>query len=98
YEGAISNALAAATTNEKLERKEDWWRNQILLLQLETVATNHSPEKRFEELQPRTQEISNKSLRGAFWNELALWQQKGGESARAAETFSRAQSEYEALK
>ena len=98
YEGAITNGLAAAAANEKLGRKEEWWRNQILLLQLEAVATNHSPEKRFEELQPRLQEVGDRSLRGAFWNELALWQQKGGENERAAETFGRAQSEYEATK
>jgi tetratricopeptide (TPR) repeat protein len=98
YEGAISNALAATAGNEKLGRKEEWWRNQILLLQLEAVATNHFPERRFEELQPRLQEVGHRSLRGAFWNELALWQQKGGENERAAETFGRAQSEYEATK
>ncbi|HMJ65932.1 MAG TPA: hypothetical protein VK615_11330 [Candidatus Binatia bacterium] len=98
FEGAITNGLAAAAANEKLGRKEEWWRNQILLLQLEAVTTNHSPERRFEELQPRLQEVSNRSLRGAFWNELALWQQKHGENEPAAETFARAQSEYEAAK
>jgi tetratricopeptide (TPR) repeat protein len=98
YEGALTNALAAAAANEKLGRKEEWWRNQVLLLQMESIATNHSPAKRFEELQPRLQEVGNRSLRGAFWNELALWQQKRAENEHAAETFARAQSEYEGAK
>src|SRR5688572_19890663 len=42
YETSYSNALAAAQINEVLGRKEDWWRNQILLLQLEDLQTNRS--------------------------------------------------------
>jgi tetratricopeptide (TPR) repeat protein len=98
YDGAISNALAAAKLNETLGRKQEWWQNQILLLQLEATATNRSPENRFQELQSRVQEVGNRSVRGAFWNELALWQQKRGEADHAAETFGRAQTEYESAR
>src|SRR5688572_553929 len=35
FDTARTNALAAAELNEKLARKNEWWHNQILLLQLE---------------------------------------------------------------
>jgi tetratricopeptide (TPR) repeat protein len=93
-EGALTNATRAAELNEKVGRTNEWWRNQILLLQLEALATNRSPESRFEQLQPGVQ-AANPAIRGAFWNELGLWQQKQGELEGANETFSRAQDEYE---
>jgi tetratricopeptide (TPR) repeat protein len=98
YDSAISNAVAAARLNERSGHAQEWWGNQILLLQLEATGTNRSPEKRFGELESRLQEINNRSLRGAFWNELALWQQKRGDSDRAGETFGRAQTEYQSAK
>jgi tetratricopeptide (TPR) repeat protein len=98
YDSAISNAVAAARLNETSGHAQEWWRNQILLLQLEATGTNRSPEKRSGELELRLQEVSNRSLRGAFWNESALWQQKRGDFNRAAETFGRAQTEYESAR
>ena len=95
FDSAISNALAAAEINEALMRKEDWWRNQILLLQLEDLQTNASPAERLDRLLPRIGEAVDPSTRGAFWNELALWQQGEGKLDEAAETFLRAQSEYQ---
>ena len=94
FETAVSNALAAAEINERLGRKEDWWRNQILLLQLEDLQTNRSPVERLEKLTPRIAESTDPNTRGAFWNELGLWQQREGKLDEAAETFQRAQGEY----
>jgi tetratricopeptide (TPR) repeat protein len=95
FDSATSNALAAAELNETLGRKEDWWRNQILLLQLEDLQTNRSPAERLERLLPRVAESNDPDTRGAFWNELGLWQQKDGKLDEAAETFVRAQGEYQ---
>jgi len=95
YETAFSNALAAAQINEALGRKEDWWRNQILLLQIEDLQTNGSPAERLDRLVPRIAESNDPGTRGAFWNELGLWQQREKKLDEAAETFLRAQSEYE---
>ena len=94
FDSAISNALAAAEINEGLGRKEDWWRNQILLLQLEDLQTNRSSGERLERLTPRITESTDPNTRGAFWNELGLWKQREGKLDEAAETFERAQSEY----
>lgn len=95
FDNAISNALAAAEINEALGRKEDWWRNQILLLQLEDLQTNRSPADRLERLLPRVAESNDPGTRGAFWNELGLWQQKEKKLEEAGETFVRAQGEYQ---
>jgi tetratricopeptide (TPR) repeat protein len=94
FDSAVSNALAAAEINEGLARKEDWWRNQILLLQVEDLQTNRSPGKRLERLTPRIAESTDPNTRGAFWNELGLWKQREGKLDEAAETLQRAQSEY----
>jgi tetratricopeptide (TPR) repeat protein len=98
YDSAVSNALAAVAINESLGRKQDWWRNQILLLQLEDLQTNRSPAARLDQLQPRIAEVNDPATRGAFWNELGLWQQRQGDLAKAAETFLQAQSEYASAK
>ena len=94
FESAVSNALAAAEINEGLGRKEEWWRNQILLLQLEDLQTNRSPAERLERLTPRIAESTDPNTRGAFWNELGLWKQREGKLDEAAETLQRAQGEY----
>lgn len=95
FGSAISNALAAAEINEALGRKEDWWRNQILLLQLDDLQTNRSPAQRLEHLLPRISEASEAGTRAAFWNEVGLWQHREGKLDDAEEAFLRAQSEYE---
>jgi tetratricopeptide (TPR) repeat protein len=93
YDSAISNALAAAELNEGL--KEEWWRNQILLLQLEDLDTNRSPAVRLERLRATIKELNDPVTRGAFWNELALWQHREGQLEEAGATLIQAQAEYE---
>lgn len=95
YDDAISNALAAAEINEGLGRKQDWWRNQVLLLQLEDLHANQSPAARLERLLPTIKESNDPTTRGAFWNEMGLWQHRQSQLDAAAESFTRAQSEYE---
>ena len=94
FDSAVSNAVAAAEINEGLGRKEDWWRNQILLLQLEDLQTNGAPGERLERLTPRISESKDPNTRGAFWNEVGLWKQREGKLDEAAEILQRAQAEY----
>jgi tetratricopeptide (TPR) repeat protein len=87
----------AASLNDKLGRKEEWWRNQIALLQLEArLQKTNALEMRFEKLTPMAGELRNRSLQGLFLNELALWQQTRGDSEKAAETFQRAGEHFQA--
>jgi tetratricopeptide (TPR) repeat protein len=95
YDSAISNALAAAEINDALGRTDEWWRNQVLLLQLEDLDTNRSPAARLEQLRPGVERLNDAVIRGAFWNELGLWQHSGGQLDEAAASFLRAQAEYE---
>ena len=98
FDSARTNALAAAELNERLGRKNEWWHNQILLLQIESVTTNHSLAQRFKDLEPRLPEISEPSSRAAFLNELGLWQHKEKQFDSGGESFTRAQQEYAAAR
>lgn len=98
FDTAVSNATVAAQLNQKLKRTDEWWRNQILLLQLEALATNASPAARFDKLLPRVREANDPAIPAALWNELGLWQHRAGELDKAVESLSRAQAEYQAAK
>jgi tetratricopeptide (TPR) repeat protein len=97
YDSAISNALAAAEINDTLKRADEWWRNQVLLLQLEDLDTNRSPAARLDQLRPGVEGLKDAVIRGAFWNELGLWQHREGQLDDAAASFIRAQAEYESV-
>ncbi len=98
FASASSNALSAAALNDKLGRTNEWWRNQLLLVQLEASMTNRSPETRLKELESRLSAINDASTRGAFWNEAGLWQQKNGNTTAAGQSFQRAEAEYTSAK
>ena len=94
-EAARRHLEHAASLNERIGRKEDWWRNQIALLQVEAHSPN-AVEARLEKLTPIAGEIKNSSLQGLFLNETALWQQSQGDLERAAQTFQQAQEHFQA--
>jgi tetratricopeptide (TPR) repeat protein len=98
YDTAISNATGATELNAKLDRTDEWWRNQILLLQLEALSTNSSLAARFDQLLPRLAQVNDPAIRGAVWNELGLSQHRAGELNKALESLSRAQAQYQAAK
>jgi len=87
----------AASLNERTGRQEDWWGNQIALLQLEARSgQTNALQTRFEKLTPMAGEIKNRSLQGLFLNERALWQQSRSDLASAAQTLQQAQEHFQA--
>ena len=85
----------AASLNEKLGLKEEWWRNQISLLQVEAVAKEtNALNKRMETLHGQATQLKNPSLQGLFLNELGLWEQSRGEMGKAATAFQQAEQQF----
>ncbi len=78
----------AASLNETLGRTNEWWRNQIALLQLEALsADNATLRARFEKLAPGSERLTDRAVRGLFLNELALWRQTQGDFTNATASF-----------
>ena len=82
----------AADLNQQLGRNEEWWRNQIALLQIESLAKQTAAlEARFTKLTASPPPDTQPQLQGLFFNELGQWQQRQGDFAKADETFRRAE-------
>ena len=78
----------AASLNQKLGRTNEWWRNQIALLQLEALSADAAALRaRFEKLAPVAEHLADRSVRGLFLNELGLWRQTQGDFTNAAACF-----------
>lgn len=87
----------AAGLNEKLGHKEEWWRNQIALLQVEArLQQTNELRTRFEKLTPLAAGIRNRSIQGLFLNETALWHHGRSDFDQAAEAFEQARRHFEA--
>ena len=86
----------AATINQELGRGDEWWRNQIALLQIESQA-GQSPalDARFEKLIASPPPQNQPELQGLFLNEQGLWRQDRGDFAKADEAFRAAESAFQ---
>src|SRR3989440_3214017 len=72
---AGENLEQASKLNEHIGNTNQWWRNQIALLQIEAESKQIDQLKsRFEKLLPLAAQIRDRSITGLFLNELALWQ------------------------
>ncbi len=89
----------AARLNHELGRTDQWWRNQIALLQLDAQAGRTNDLRvRFDKLFPQASQIHDRSVLALFLNELGLWQQRQGELSKAAETFRQAGEHFAAAR
>jgi tetratricopeptide (TPR) repeat protein len=81
----------AASLNEKIGRTNEWWRNQIALLQLEALSADAAALRaRFEKLAPVAEHLADHSVRALFLNELGLWRQTQGDFTNAAACYREA--------
>ncbi len=85
----------AARLNQESGRTNEWWRNQIVLLQIE-VAEKRAEDlrQRFESLTPFVSTISGTDLGGLFFNELGQWQQQQGQFSAATNSFNQAEQVF----
>jgi tetratricopeptide (TPR) repeat protein len=85
----------AAALNLELGRTNEWWRNQIALLQIERQdQESAAAEKRLARLTPLANALSAPELRGLFLNELGLWQMRQHEMVPAEATFRQAEQAF----
>jgi tetratricopeptide (TPR) repeat protein len=97
YQQAHELFEAAAAINAALKIDEQWWRNQIALLQVEAqLHRTNELGKRFEELKPR--KLTNRNLQALFLNELGLWHTENGEVEAATTEFGEAIQAFAAEK
>ncbi|MBI5396067.1 MAG: hypothetical protein HZA91_12290 [Verrucomicrobia bacterium] len=86
----------AAAINDALGRKEEWWRNQIALLQTESQAKQSAAlDARFEQLAASPPPPSQPELQGLFLNEQGLWRQDRGDFGKADESFRAAENAFQ---
>lgn len=83
----------AAALNDELGRKEEWWRNQIALLQLDAQAGHAAAlDARIERLAALPPPVAQSE--GLFLNELGLRQQERGEPDKADASFRQAERAF----
>lgn len=84
----------AAALNDELGRKDEWWRNQIALLQLESQSSQSAAlDARFEKLAALPPAPAQ--AQGLFLNELGLRQHDRGEFDKADASFRQAGKAFE---
>jgi tetratricopeptide (TPR) repeat protein len=85
----------AAALNLDIGRTNEWWRNQIALLQIERQNQESAAvEKRLARLTPLANSLSAPELRGLFLNELGLWQMRQNEMVHAEATLRQAEQAF----
>jgi tetratricopeptide (TPR) repeat protein len=81
----------AAAINQEIGRTNEWWRNQIALLQVEAQSgQTNALDQRFARLTPLLPALAAPELRGLFLNERGLWQQQQGDLIQAGDSFRQA--------
>ena len=81
----------AAAINQEIGRTNEWWRNQIALLQVEAQSgQTNALEQRFERLTSLLPTLSTPELRGLVLNERGLWRQQQGDWVPAGDCFRQA--------
>ena len=92
---AHTNLQRAANLNQRIARTNEWWRNQIALLQVEARSgQTDALQSRFASLGPQAERLHSPALRGLFLNELGLWQKGQRDFSKAEHTFTDAEKQF----
>ena len=95
-DAASEASRKAAALNKSLDREQEWWRNQIALLQIN--ALRPSPQDldlQFTQLIPRTTAIKDPATHGLFLNEWGLWLWRQGDYDAAHAKFDLAMARFQ---
>jgi len=97
YDEGRKHLEQAAVLNQRLGRTNEWWRNQIALLQIDAQSRNaESLKARLEKLRALASSLHDDTTHGLFLNELALWQKSEGDLSQAEKTLAQAQDHFRA--
>ncbi|HXG48238.1 MAG TPA: hypothetical protein VNO52_11490 [Methylomirabilota bacterium] len=81
----------AASLNARAGRTNDWWRNQVALLQVRHgLGPDAALDAHLAEVADRAPAIADPQVRALFQNEAGLWRLQRGELDRAAACFEEA--------
>ena len=92
--GALAFLERAAALNREIGRTNEWWRNQIALLQVESQLDKPKLAERFAPLIPALTPNAPAELRGLFLNELGCWQLDRRELPQAEATLRQAEGAF----
>jgi tetratricopeptide (TPR) repeat protein len=94
-EAARRHLEQAAKLNERRGRTNEWWRNQIALLQLESHLDNGEQlKKRLDDLLARSARLHDPVIKGLFLNELGLWQKTQRNFMLAEKAFAEGEQNF----
>jgi tetratricopeptide (TPR) repeat protein len=95
YDTATNWLEKAANINQSLQQTNEWWRNQIVLLQIESdLDRTNALQSRFDSLNKSLPRLQAADLRGLFFNELAQWQIQRGEYLLANSAIQQAETNF----
>ena len=97
--GKLKDARAlldqAAALNRQLNRTNEWWRNQIALLQIESQQNeDRTLDEHFQRLRSDLPALPSQPLRGLFLNELGQWQTHNQRYTEALDSFGQAEQAF----
>ena len=99
YKSAGASLAEAASINEELGRRKEWFRNYLALAQVAANANDTSAvAQRLEALATHIGEIDDPSLKGTFHNEIGLWRLEQRRFSDATEAFQRAATYFKEAK
>ena len=91
HEEALHSLETAIALNESSSRWNEWWRDQIALVQLRSrLQQRQELAAIFEDLAPKASAVEDSETLGLFLNELGLWQWRQNDLNAARDTFKRA--------
>ena len=79
---------SAAEINSALKNDEQWWNNQMALLQVEAKSSSTELAERFEKL--NSKQPPNRALKALFLNERGLWRSRSADFGAASADFKEA--------
>jgi len=98
FQAAHASLERAAELNDQLDRRNEWWADQIALLQIEALSDEAGPlAARIERLTPLADQNGDPMVSGLFLTELGLHQQSRGKLTEAGASFDRAQAAFEGI-
>jgi tetratricopeptide (TPR) repeat protein len=85
----------AAALNQESSRTNEWWRNQLALLQIEAQTKKTADmTNRFENLNRQLPALAETDLRGLYYNELGQWKQSQGAWNDARDAYGQAEQAF----
>src|SRR5687767_6481130 len=93
-EAARQHLQRAAQLNERAGQPGAWWRNQILLLQLEAEENRPKLADHFAVLLAKARSLPDAETRGLFFNEVGLWHSRNGRVEEARRHFKLAEAAF----